>query len=113
MADAFLPSPRIEPTPRSVGVVLCNTTTLGEDDRAFISRIGAEDLSDEEYRALLQAHNGGEQSFRSPPRADAEGRHAGAPIPRDANPSGAGLSHGLHAGQSRPAADIEKPSWRR
>ena len=56
MADAFLPSPRIEPTPRSVGVVLRNTTTLGEDDRAFISRIGAEDLSDEEFRALLQAH---------------------------------------------------------
>ena len=56
MADAFLPSPRIEPTPRSVGVVLRNTTTLGEDDRAFISRIAAEDLSDEEFRALLQAH---------------------------------------------------------
>jgi ATP-dependent DNA helicase RecG len=56
MADAFLPSPRIEPTPRSVGVVLRNTTTLGEDDRAFVSRIGAEDLSDEEFRALLQAH---------------------------------------------------------
>jgi ATP-dependent DNA helicase RecG len=56
MADAFLPSPRIEPTPRSVGVVLRNTTTLGEDDRAFISRIGDEELSDEEFRALLQAH---------------------------------------------------------
>jgi ATP-dependent DNA helicase RecG len=39
-----------------VGVVLRNTTTLGEDDRAFVSRIGAEELSDEEFRALLQAH---------------------------------------------------------
>jgi ATP-dependent DNA helicase RecG len=56
MADAFLPTPRINPTPRSVGVVLRNTTTLGEDDRAFVARIGGEDLSDEEFRALLQAH---------------------------------------------------------
>ncbi|MFZ9751969.1 MAG: hypothetical protein ACO3B3_00220 [Cyanobium sp.] len=39
-----------------MGVVLRNTTTLAEDDRAFISRIAAEDLSDEEFRALLQAH---------------------------------------------------------
>jgi ATP-dependent DNA helicase RecG len=37
-------------------VVLRNTTTLGEDDRAFVARIGGEDLSDEEFRALLQAH---------------------------------------------------------
>jgi ATP-dependent DNA helicase RecG len=56
MADAFLPTPRINPTPRSVSVVLRNTTTLGEDDRAFVARIGGEDLSDEEFRALLQAH---------------------------------------------------------
>jgi ATP-dependent DNA helicase RecG len=56
MADAFLPTPRIDPTPRSVSVVLRNTTTLGEDDRAFVARIGGEELSDEEFRALLQAH---------------------------------------------------------
>jgi ATP-dependent DNA helicase RecG len=56
MADAFLPTPRINPTPRSVSVVLRNTTTLGENDRAFVARIGGEDLSDEEFRALLQAH---------------------------------------------------------
>ena len=56
MADAFLPTPRINPTPRSVSVVLRNTTTLGEDDRAFVARIGGEDLSDEEFRALLQTH---------------------------------------------------------
>ena len=37
-------------------MVLRNTTTLGEDDRAFVARIGGEDLSDEEFRALLQAH---------------------------------------------------------
>ena len=56
MADAFLPTPRIEPTSRSVSVVLRNTTTLAEDDRAFVARIAAEDLNDEEFRALLQAH---------------------------------------------------------
>ena len=56
MADAFLPTPRINPTPMSVSVVLRNTTTLGEDDRAFVARIGGEDLSDEEFRALLQAY---------------------------------------------------------
>jgi len=56
MAAAFLPTPRIDPTPRRVSVVLRNTTTLGEDDRAFVSRIGGEELSDEEFRALLQAH---------------------------------------------------------
>ena len=56
MADAFLPTPSIDPTPRGVSVVLRNTTTLGEDDRAFVSRIGGEELSEEEFRALLQAH---------------------------------------------------------
>jgi ATP-dependent DNA helicase RecG len=56
MAAAFLPTPRIDPTPRRVSVVLRNTTTLGEGDRSFISRIGGEELSDEEFRALLQAH---------------------------------------------------------
>jgi ATP-dependent DNA helicase RecG len=56
MADAFLPTPRINPTARSVSVVLGNTTTLGENDRAFVACIGGEDLSDEEFRALLQAH---------------------------------------------------------
>jgi ATP-dependent DNA helicase RecG len=56
MADAFLPNPRIESSLRNVSVVLGNTTTLSEDDRAFVSRIGGEDLSDEEFRALLQAH---------------------------------------------------------
>jgi len=56
MADAFLPNPRIESSPRNVSVVLGNTTTLSEDDRAFVSRIGGEDLSDEEFRALLQTH---------------------------------------------------------
>lgn len=56
MEDAFLPSPRIEPTARNVSVVLGNTTTLTEADRTFVERLAAEDLTQEEFRALLQAH---------------------------------------------------------
>ena len=56
MEDAFLPAPRIDPTPRNVMVVLRNTTTLTEADRSFVARLAAEDLSQDEFRALLQAH---------------------------------------------------------
>jgi ATP-dependent DNA helicase RecG len=55
MADAFLPNPRIESSSRNVSVVLGNIT-LSEDDRVFVSRISGEDISDEEFRALLQTH---------------------------------------------------------
>jgi ATP-dependent DNA helicase RecG len=56
MEDAFLPAPRIEPTARNVSVVLGNTTTLTEADRSFVERLAAEELTQEEFRALLQAH---------------------------------------------------------
>jgi ATP-dependent DNA helicase RecG len=56
MEDAFLPAPRIEPTHRNVTVVLGNTTTLTEADRTFVERLASEELSQEEFRALLQAH---------------------------------------------------------
>ena len=56
MEDAFLPAPRIEPTARDVSVVLGNTTTLTESDRTVVQRLAAEDLTQEEFRALLQAH---------------------------------------------------------
>jgi ATP-dependent DNA helicase RecG len=56
MEDAFLPAPRIEPTARNVSVVLGNTTTLTEADRSFVERLASEELSQEEFRALLQAH---------------------------------------------------------
>jgi ATP-dependent DNA helicase RecG len=56
MEDAFLPAPRIEPTARNVSVVLGNTTTLTEADRTFVERLAAEELTQEEFRALLQAH---------------------------------------------------------
>jgi len=56
MEDAFLPAPRIEPTARNVSVVLGNTTTLTEADRSFVERLASEELTQEEFRALLQAH---------------------------------------------------------
>jgi ATP-dependent DNA helicase RecG len=56
MEDAFLPAPQIEPTARNVSVVLGNTTTLSETDRSFVESLAAEELSQEEFRALLQAH---------------------------------------------------------
>jgi ATP-dependent DNA helicase RecG len=56
MEDAFLPAPRIEPTARNVSVVLRNTTTFTEADRSFVERLAAEELTQEEFRALLQAH---------------------------------------------------------
>jgi len=59
MADAFLPQPEIESTARGVTVQLRNTTTLTESDHDFVSRIGEEDLSEEEFRALLCAHRAG------------------------------------------------------
>jgi ATP-dependent DNA helicase RecG len=37
-------------------VVLGNTTTLTEADRTFVERLAAEELTQEEFRALLQAH---------------------------------------------------------
>jgi ATP-dependent DNA helicase RecG len=37
-------------------VVLGNTTTLTEADRTFVERLASEELTQEEFRALLQAH---------------------------------------------------------
>ncbi len=56
MADAFLPTPQIDNLSHGVTVALRNTTTLTEADRSFITRIGGEELSEEEFRALLHAH---------------------------------------------------------
>lgn len=56
MEDAFLPVPRIDPTARNVTVVLGNTTTLTKADRSLVERLASEELTKEEFRALLQAH---------------------------------------------------------
>jgi hypothetical protein len=56
MEDAFLPAPQIEPTARNVTVVLGNTTTLTEADRSLVERLASEELTQDRFRALLQAH---------------------------------------------------------
>jgi hypothetical protein len=43
---------RIEPTVRYVSVALDNTTTFSEDDRTFVERLAAEDLTPQDFRAL-------------------------------------------------------------
>ncbi|MFT7519570.1 MAG: ATP-dependent DNA helicase RecG [Kiritimatiellia bacterium] len=59
MEGLFLPAPSIEAPRHSFKVVLRNTPTLSTEDRSFVSSLGAEDLSDHEFRALLDAHRHG------------------------------------------------------
>jgi ATP-dependent DNA helicase RecG len=60
MADAFLPRPVITSEDRSLSVTLGNTPTLTDDDHGFIAQLGDEELSEEEFRALLHAHRHGQ-----------------------------------------------------
>lgn len=63
MADAFLPTPRIDPTPRSVSVVLRNTTTLREDDRGFVGRrLGSRRATGGSRGARLRSRGAGGRS---------------------------------------------------
>lgn len=59
MEDAFLPAPEIIADRRSFTVTLRNTMTLSSSDKEFIERLGNHDLTNEEFRALLQAHRTG------------------------------------------------------
>ncbi|MBN1334355.1 MAG: putative DNA binding domain-containing protein, partial [Deltaproteobacteria bacterium] len=59
MEGLFLPAPTIEVDRRSFKVVLRNTPTLSVEDRSFVSSLGSADLSDQEFRALLDAHRHG------------------------------------------------------
>ena len=59
MEGLFLPAPAIEVGANEFAVTLRNTPTLTEDDRAFVASLGAEELSDDEFRALLEAHRRG------------------------------------------------------
>ena len=59
MVDAFLPTPRIDTSSRSVRVTLQNTPTLTSSDRAFVARLGSIELSNDEFRALLHAQRHG------------------------------------------------------
>ena len=59
MEDAFLPAPEIIADSRSFTVTLRNTMTLSSSDKEFIERLGNHDLTNEEFRALLQANRTG------------------------------------------------------
>jgi len=59
MEGQFLPAPEIQSTRRGFTVVLRNTPTLSPEDRAFVASLGSNELSDTEFRALLEAHRHG------------------------------------------------------
>lgn len=56
MEGMFLPEPAINSDRRSFKVVLRNTPTLTAEDRNFVSSLGPGELSEQEFRALLEAH---------------------------------------------------------
>lgn len=59
MEGLFLPAPSIEPERHAFRLVLRNTPTLTVADRSFISDLGDIELSDIEFRALLEAYRRG------------------------------------------------------
>jgi ATP-dependent DNA helicase RecG len=59
MAGHFLPDPILVTSPREFSVTLRNTPTLTASDRDFVARLGSAEVSDEEFRALLEAHRQG------------------------------------------------------
>ena len=59
MAGLFLPAPTLEPSKHLFRVTLRNTPTLSAEDREFVARLGDAELSDLEFRALLEAHRSG------------------------------------------------------
>ncbi len=60
MEGSFLPDPELEETPHSFAVTLRNTLELSEADRRFIARLDGDELSQEEFRALLEARRHGQ-----------------------------------------------------
>jgi ATP-dependent DNA helicase RecG len=59
MEGAFLPAPSIEARERELVVTLRNTPTLTEADKTFVGSLGLAEISDVEFRALLEAHRRG------------------------------------------------------
>ncbi len=56
MEGLFLPAPMLETQGQLFRVALRNTPTLTADDKSFVARLGDAELSDLEFRALLEAH---------------------------------------------------------
>lgn len=59
MEGFFLPAPVLDPRDHLFRVTLRNTATLTADDKAFVARLGDAELTDVEFRALLEAHRAG------------------------------------------------------
>lgn len=59
MEGFFLPEPELETTGSLFRVTLRNTPTFSEADSEFIASLGSEELSDVEFRALLEAFRNG------------------------------------------------------
>ena len=59
MEGQFLPAPTIEVGPRDFRITLRNTPTLTAKDREFVASLGSEELTDQEFRALLEASRQG------------------------------------------------------
>lgn len=59
MEGSFLPDPELESSESSFCLTLRNTPTLTAADGAFIGSLGTADLSDLEFRALLEASRHG------------------------------------------------------
>ncbi|WP_437338403.1 ATP-binding protein [Sorangium sp. So ce394] len=59
MEGLFLPAPLLEPSPREFRITLRNTPTLTAEDRTFVASLADEELTDLDFRALLEAHRHG------------------------------------------------------
>ncbi|WP_437737296.1 ATP-binding protein [Sorangium sp. So ce1335] len=59
MEGLFLPAPVLDPSPREFRITLRNTPTLTAEDRSFVASLGDEELTDLDFRALLEAHRHG------------------------------------------------------
>ncbi|HVG60870.1 MAG TPA: ATP-binding protein, partial [Hyalangium sp.] len=59
MEGLFLPAPQLEATQREFRLTLRNTPTLTVEDKTFVSSLGDAELSDVEFRALLEAYRRG------------------------------------------------------
>lgn len=59
MEGFFLPAPVLDPQGHLFRVTLRNTATLTADDKYFVARLGDAELTDVEFRALLEAHRAG------------------------------------------------------
>jgi ATP-dependent DNA helicase RecG len=59
MEGFFLPAPVLDPQGHLFRVTLRNTATLTADDKSFVARLDDAELTDVEFRALLEAHRAG------------------------------------------------------